>query len=739
MRIALIAESSLLLILLLGCLSGHDAQQAAPPNPVCQTSCGRVPIPYPFGIGHKDCFLNEWYEIFCQPDTPIPMMKKSNLEVKSISLPDQNKIEPVQATIRVTLPVKYSSESCTHINGTSLVLPSLAGSPFVYSVGENVLLAYGCNFLAVASQAELVIAGCNSTCKQQGSFRSFDYCFAERCCSSPLGEFVLQELSISVGKEGMPKPGQDEDCGRALLMDKSMSYDAASGSHSQEFVIGVLEWGIPGNTDLAANISKSCPSCQTISDGPFPDGIVRFSCRKGYTGNPYTIGCKDINECNNPESVCTEVCLNYDGGFECKKAGETLKFIDIGLGAGLGLVICLVLLHWSYVKVKKRKEGILKEMMFKRNGGTVLQQRLTLNECNPETTKLFRVEELQKATDGFSDCRIIGKGGQGTVYKGMLYDGRIVAVKKFGFIEERKVEQFINEVLILSHINHRNVVKLLGFCLETDVPYLVYEFIPNGTLYSYLHEPNERFFIAWEVRLRLATEVAEALSYLHSAASVPIYHRDIKSTNILLDEKYQAKVADFGSSKYVPLNRTHMTTLVQGTFGYLDPEYFQSCQLTDKSDVYSFGVVLVELLTGQKPISPLRVEEGVGLAAYFTITMEENRLFDILDSRMLQQAEKEQIMAVANLAKRCVLLNGRNRPTMKEVAILLEGIRKPKLPPPSSGDIHPNEELNGCLSVDHTSEASQMSSDFLTSTCSQVFVNVTSMTDVEPLLCARTW
>ena len=160
------------------------------------------------------------------------------------------------------------------------------------------------------------------------------------------------------------------------------------------------------------------------------------------------------------------------------------------------------------------------------------------------------------------------------------------------------------------------------------------------------------------MRLRIATKVAGALFYLHPTASTPIYHQDIKTTNILLDDKYRAKVADFGTSRSIVVNQTHLTTVVQDTFGYLDPEYFQS-SLTEKSDVYSFDVLLVELLTGEKTISSTRTQENRSLATYFIHSMEENNLFDIINARVMKDAKQEEVIAVANLAKMCLNLNGK--------------------------------------------------------------------------------
>ncbi|ESR54361.1 hypothetical protein CICLE_v10023277mg [Citrus x clementina] len=344
----------------------------------------------------------------------------------------------------------------------------------------------------------------------------------------------------------------------------------------------------------------------------------------------------------------------------------------------LKLLRALIVVHQGSNNLRRVSDGLvkLKQKFFKRNGGLLLQQQSSSNEGNTEKTKLFTSMELEMATDNFNTNRILGQGGQGTVYKGMLTDGRIAAVKKSKLVDESNIEQFINEVVILTQINHRNVVKLFGCCLETEVPLLVYEFIPNGTLYQYIHETE--FSITWEMRLRIAIEVSSALSYLHSTTSIPIYHRDIKSANILLDDKFRAKVSDFGASRSVTIDQTHLTTRVLGTFGYLDPEYFRSSQFTEKSDVYSFGVVLVELLTGQKPIRSTDAEEDKSLAGYFLLAMKENRLFDVLDAQVLREAKGEEIITVGMLAKRCLNLNGTKRPTMKEVAFELGGIRAQK-------------------------------------------------------------
>ncbi|CAN1287507.1 Wall-associated receptor kinase-like 2 [Linum perenne] len=321
-----------------------------------------------------------------------------------------------------------------------------------------------------------------------------------------------------------------------------------------------------------------------------------------------------------------------------------------GIGIGIGLLGSFLILYKLIQYLKRRKNQIHKQKMFKQNGGVLLQQKLTSYPGSHENAKLFTEEELKRATDNYNQSRFLGQGGFGTV--------TIVAVKKSKNIDKTQIQQFINEVVILSQINHRHIVKLLGCCLETELPLLVYEFIPNGTISSHIHGSQQNCGIRWDDRFRIAGEVAGAVAYMHSAASFPIYHRDIKS-----------KVADFGTSKSVPDDKTHLTTLVF--------QYFHTSQFTDKSDVYSFGVVLVELLTGQKPISFTRGEEERSLVAHFISATkeEEHGLIRILDPVVSREAREADLVSIAELAVRCLRLNGKKRPTMREVAMELDGLR----------------------------------------------------------------
>ncbi|KAL6144169.1 hypothetical protein ACLB2K_054864 [Fragaria x ananassa] len=644
-------------------------------KPSCQEKCGNVSIPFPFGIGpDKDCYFDEWFEIDCNLSTRHkPFLKLTQLEVLNFSIK--------AGALQVNSPVTFFC----NVKGSSQPA-DLTGSPFVYSQRQNRFTAATCGFVSLVSSDQSVVGGCRSICDKHYISRYSDSCdIGTNCCQTSIPPY-LRVVTASIMVEGPSNmTGRNDsrmpDCSDyAFLVDKDW-FEAASNYSAIRHMLHVpvaLEWSVI-NGAASSVAFRGNEKCHIGTSLAFNQSVLSCSCPQGFDGNPYLLQpCQDIDECKDGTKRCWpgSKCVNLPGSFKCEDNKDTIKLALAGLGSSLGLLLLLIGAWWVHKLVKKRKNIRRKEMAFKRNGGLLLKRQLSSGEVNLEKIKLFKSKELEKSTDNFHVDRILGKGGQGTVYKGMLTDGRIVAVKRSTKVDEARLSQFINEVVILSQINHRNVVKLLGCCLETEVPLLVYEFIPNGSLSQYIHEQNEDFPLTWELRIRIATEIAGALSYLHGAASIPIFHRDIKSTNILLDEKYRAKVADFGTSRSVSIDQTHLTTLVYGTFGYLDPEYFQSSQFTDKSDVYSFGVVLVELLSGQKPISSTRSqEEGRSLATHFIILMQDDRLFEIVDAQVLKEASREDILVVANLARRCLNLNGRNRPTMREVTAELEGIQ----------------------------------------------------------------
>ncbi|XP_050260506.1 wall-associated receptor kinase-like 1 isoform X2 [Quercus robur] len=644
--------------------------------------CGNVTIPYPFGI-EPGCYIDDWFAIGCNNTlgSPKPFLRRLDLEVLDISL---------EGTLRVNYPMSWWCPRNETKNATeSAANVSLASSPFFFSKSRNIFIAMGCGNLALLRSSDGSIGGCMSVCYEDAIHSNASSCNGLDCCKTTIPSDLDVFTADVSGKYGNFTSAKD--CNYGSLVDQKW-FEENLTNHIEvkkmSQVPVVLNWEINESlSSLVMETNSSDSTCQLANGSSLLGNMsttFTCTCDHGFEGNPYLVdGCQDIDECTNLE-LCNFYdlryhCVNVPGRYYCDPVLDHKsrnKIIIIGISTGIGLLFLFIGGWWSYKVVKKRKNIKRKEKFFKRNGGLLLQQQLSSSEVTVEkTTKLFNSKDLEKATDNFNVNRILGQGGQGTVYKGMLTDGKIVAVKKSKVIDEGKLEEFINEVVILSQINHRNVVKLHGCCLETEVPLLVYEFIPNGTLSQYLYDQNEEFLATWDMRLQIATEVAGALFYLHSAASTPIYHRDIKTTNILLDDKYRAKVADFGTSRSIAVDQTHLTTIVQGTFGYLDPEYFQSSQFTEKSDVYSFGVVLVELLTGEKAISSTRTKECRSLATYLIHSMEENNLFDIIDARVMKDAKQEEIIAVANLAKMCLNLNRKERPIMKEVTKQLEAIQ----------------------------------------------------------------
>ncbi|VFQ76654.1 unnamed protein product [Cuscuta campestris] len=311
--------------------------------------------------------------------------------------------------------------------------------------------------------------------------------------------------------------------------------------------------------------------------------------------------------------------------------------------------------------------------------------------------KDYTFQEMALATENFHDSCIVGQGGYGKVYKGILADGTVVAIKRAleGSLQGEK--EFLTEIELLSRLHHRNLVSLIGYCDEEGDQMLVYEYMCNGTLRDHLSGKFKES-LSFDMRLRMALESAKGILYLHTEADPPIFHRDIKASNILLDSKLTAKVADFGLSRLAPVPDlegvlpNHVSTLVKGTPGYLDPEYFLTHNLTSKSDVYSLGVVFLELLTGRHAIS-----HGKNIVREVNNAYREGMILDAIDKRM-GPYPLECVETFVTLALRCCREETDSRPSMAEVVRELEGICR-MMPPRVDSGIKESSQL---LSADAT-------------------------------------
>ncbi|KAG8649993.1 hypothetical protein MANES_08G165600v8 [Manihot esculenta] len=286
----------------------------------------------------------------------------------------------------------------------------------------------------------------------------------------------------------------------------------------------------------------------------------------------------------------------------------------------------------------------------------------------------FSYDELKKCTNNFSENNEIGSGGYGKVYRGMLSEGQVVAIKRAQQGSMQGGLEFKTEIELLSRVHHKNLVGLVGFCFEQGEQMLVYEFMANGTLRESL-SGKSGIHLDWKRRLRIGLGSARGLTYLHELADPPIIHRDVKSSNILLDENLTAKVADFGLSKLVSdSTKGHVSTQVKGTLGYLDPEYYMTQQLTEKSDVYSFGVVMLELVTAKQPI-----EKGKYIVREVRTAMDKNDeehcgLKEIMDPTIRNSGNLVGFERFLELAMQCVEESAAERPTMSEVVKAIETI-----------------------------------------------------------------
>ncbi|CAN6352216.1 unnamed protein product [Urochloa humidicola] len=659
----------------------------------CVRQCGSKSAPYPFGFS-GDC------PILLTCNTTSPTAAAALL------------IPPQSAAAAASYPiVSFNSSASTFVVS---VAPScsrtvaearaaLAGGGYDVSYRTSLFLS-GSN-CSRAAPPGAVAFNC-SVSPQIVDLRAQCGGGGGRGTGSSWTTCVASTANIAANTTGTAARGQfmdwknvrDAGCEDALTA--ALYADTPAGTPAVEFGVAEMGWWLNGTcAGGAGGAAGECVANATCRDVETPGGLWghRCACRDGMSGDGFAAG---------------EGC-HYGDAERSKKIPLIVAGVAAGaVAAGGALLVCLV--QCRRCKARRWSSERLAAM------------RLLSEAATSSGVPVYSYAEVARATNSFSHTHRLGTGAYGTVYVGKLPGGggggspaALVAIKRLhcrhhhhdadGDDAAAAAALLLNEIKLISSVSHPNLVRLLGCCLDRGEQILLYEYVPNGTLSHHLAAGSAAGGLPWRARLGVAAETAAAIAHLHGMRP-PIFHRDVKSSNILLDAALRPKLADFGLSRSGGggaagggATRSHVSTAPQGTPGYVDPEYHQSFHLSDKSDVYSFGVVLLELITAMKVVDFDRPAAEVNLASLALDRIGKGRVAEIVDPAILAGEEEEWVMEsvrhVSELAFRCLAFHKDVRPAMTEVAAELCRIRDAAAPSSGSDD-HPDSRLIRPMMVD---------------------------------------
>nr|BAJ97464.1 predicted protein [Hordeum vulgare subsp. vulgare] len=703
-----------LLLILAGvaAIVGEQDEQQRITHPGCPDKCGNMSIPFPFGL-MPGCF-REGFQITCDHsfDPPRAFLAGSDTETTTnlITLTERDEsavtddpdlaysysntsswaVELMDVSIDRSEARAYgpvTSRCSTNIAHSKLKEQAMAlEERFATSETLNVVVGVGWKVGVTAGSSSSSSSYTTTfACRSELAGGHLEHarngsCTGRGCCEAALSTEPGYEIVPRVSAENNTL-WRTSPCSYAMVIEKSRYTFSTPDLYGDKVLPKRFPRGVPMVLDFAIVGDAACPG---KGQRPPPDyacvsnnsycvnatvGHTTYTlsyvckCSEHYDGNPYIAnGCRDINECKSPDLYyCSSngICMNRLNGYDCPcksgmkgdgKLGHCAEKFPLVAKAVVGTTISIFIIAVMSFLLLLHKEKKKTKEFYEKNGGLTLEKAKII--------KLFKKDELKPY---LKKSNFIGNGGFGAVYKGNL-GNELVAIKRTISGSLLENEQFANEVIIQSQVIHKNIVRLIGCCLEVDTPLLVYEFLSNGSLHDILHN-NDKKPLNLDRRLSIAAESADGLAYMHSKANTKILHGDVKPANILLDDRFVAKIADFGISRLIVRDKQH-TGEVIGDMSYMDPVYLQSGLLTEKSDVYSFGVVLLELISRKKATH----SDNNSLVSSFLEAHKREKSSDLFDNEIAIGEDLEILQSLAGMSVECFSLDVDKRPDMTDIA-----------------------------------------------------------------------